>query len=76
MGRNATNGESTERVYLRGGEKTDRAAGADRYQWEVVLPVPGKRHERGGTDGDGEVDSESAEHGRTVHCDAAASGPV
>ena len=58
MGRNAKNGESPERFHIRGGETADRETGEDRDQWKMVLPFPGKRHEGGGTDGGGEVDSE------------------
>ena len=38
MGRNTTDGESPERFHLRGGEKADRAAGADRYNGTWYYP--------------------------------------
>ena len=42
----------------------------------MVLPVPRGGHAGGGTDRHTEVNSKQAQHGRVVHCDATASGPV
>ena len=42
----------------------------------MVLPVTRGSNEGGRFDGGGKIDYKQAEHGRAVHCDAAASGPV
>ena len=42
----------------------------------MVLPVPGRGDEGGGDRADSDIDPPEAEHGRTIYCDAADSGPV
>ena len=42
----------------------------------MALPLTRGGHERGGTNGYPDFDTEKAEHGRAVHCDATASVPV
>ena len=45
-------------------------------RWVVVLPVPGRGDEGGRDRADPDVDPSEAEHGRTIYCDAADSGPM
>ena len=42
----------------------------------MALPVPRGGHAGGRADGHWKVHSKQVEHGRAVHCDATASGPV
>ena len=42
----------------------------------MSLPVPRGGHAGSRIDGNQKVNSKQAEHGRAVHCDATASGPV
>ena len=42
----------------------------------LALPLTRGGHEGGGINGYPDLDSEKAEHGCAVHCDATASGPV
>ena len=42
----------------------------------MALPITRGGHEGGGINGYPDFDTEKSEHGRTVHCDATASGPV
>ena len=59
-----------------GGKEAYRETGAEREERRVVLPVPRGGHAVGGANRHKEIHRKQAEHGRTVHCDATASGPV
>ena len=50
--------------------------GEEREGRGMELTLTRGGHERGGTNRYPDFDTEKAEHGRTVHCDATASGPV
>ena len=58
------------------GETTYRQTAAEREGWEVALPLTRGGHEGGGTHIHLNINSEKAEHGRTVYCYATASGPM
>ena len=76
MGGHSKDGAGVECVSARGGKAAHRATGAERIKQRVVLPVPRGGHAGGGTDRNTEIHSKQVEHGRAVHCDATASGPV
>ena len=76
MGGHSKDGAGIEWVSARGGEETYHETGAEREERRVVLPVPRGGHAGGGADRNQEIHSKQAEHGRAVHCDATASGPV
>ena len=76
MGGHSKDGAGVERVPARDGEASHREAGAESKERRVVLTVPSEGHAGGRTDRHTEVNRKQAEHGRTVHCEATASGPV
>ena len=76
VGGDSKDGAGTERVPAWGGEAAHWETGAEREGRGLALPLTRGGHEGGGINGYPDVDTEKAEHGRAVHCDATASGPV
>ena len=76
MGGYSNDGAGVKWVSVRGGEVAYRETGAEREARRMALPVPRGGHAGGGVDINQEIHSKQAEHGRTVHCHATASGPV
>ena len=76
MGGNSKDGAGAEQVPPWGGEADHWEAGAEREGQGLVLPLTRGGHEGGGIDRYTDLDTEKAEHGRAVHYDATASGPV
>ena len=76
MGGNSKDGAGAERVPTWGGEAAHWETGAEREGRGLALTLTRGGPEGGGIDVYPDVDNEKAEHGRAVHCDVTASGPV
>ena len=76
MGGESKDGAGAERVPTWGDEAAHGDTGAEGKVRGLALPLTRGGHEGGGINGYPDVDTEKAEHGRAVHCDATASGPV
>ena len=59
-----------------GCKKVNRETVSPWEGWTVVLTVPGGGNEGGGDRADLGIDPPEAEHGRSIYCNAADSGPV
>ena len=76
MGGDYKDGAGAERIPTWGGKATHWETGAEREGRGMELPLTRGGHERGGTNGYKDFNTEKAEHGRAVHYNATASGPV
>ena len=76
MGGDSKDREGTERIPTWGGEATHWETSAEKEGRGMALPLTRGGHERGGTNGYQDFNTEKAEHDRAVHCDAIASGSV
>ena len=76
MGPHKEDGVSPGRLPGQGCEVVNREIASPGEGWTMVLPVPGRGNEGGGDSADSDVDPSEAEHGRTIYCDAADSGPM
>ena len=76
MGPHVEYGVSPGRLPGRGRKKVNGETASPREVWAMVLPVSGGGDDGGGDRADSDVDPSEAEHGRTIYCDTADSGPV
>ena len=76
MGGVAKNGEGDELLHPWGSKTDYREAAEERVGLEMVLPLTGGSHEGIRVHRRQEVYKQKAEHGRAVHCNATASGPL
>ena len=76
MGGDSKDGAGAERVPTWGGKTTHWEIGAEKEGRGMALTLTRGGHEGGKINGYPDFDNEKTEHGRAVHCDATASGPV
>ena len=67
---------ATELLHPWGGETDYREEAAERVGWEMFLPLTGGSHEVIRVHRRQDVYKQKAEHGRAVHCNVTASGPL
>ena len=76
MGGHPKDVAGAERIPPWGGEATHWETAAEREGRGMATPLTRGGHGRGRTNGHQDINPEKAEHGRTVHCYATASGPM
>ena len=76
MGGVAKNGAGAELFHPWGSETDYRESAKERMGWELVLPLTGRSHEGSRVHRRQEVYKQKEEHGRSVHCNTTASGPL
>ena len=76
MGGVAKNRSGAELLHSWGSETDHREAAAERVGREMVLHLPGGGHEGSRVHRRKDVYKRKAEHGRAIHCNATAYGPL
>ena len=76
MGGDAKNGAGAELLHSWVSEMDHRETAAERVGREMVLPLPGGSHEGSRFYRRKDVYKQKAEHGRVIHYNATASGPL
>ena len=76
MGGVVKNGAGAELLHSWGSETDYRETAAERVGLEMVLPLTGGSHEGSRVHRRKDVYKQKAEHGRAIHCNVTASGPL